>query len=69
MYLVKIMNNFFDYFMGGAASALNDKVNLCPDRRLGSVTFLDFWEIATDLPTNQLTDQQTTRVHREVKLK
>jgi len=25
MYLVKIMNNFFDYFMGGAASALNDK--------------------------------------------
>jgi len=25
MYIVKIMNNFFDYFVGGAESALNDK--------------------------------------------
>jgi len=27
MYIVKIMNNFFDYFMGGATAALNGALN------------------------------------------
>jgi len=31
MYFVKIMNNFFDYFMGGAASVLNNDLGKTDD--------------------------------------
>jgi len=32
MYIVKLMNNFFDYFMGGASAAIADGLSNSVDR-------------------------------------